>query len=104
MVALASICFLAGAVLGLRFKVLILVPAIGLSVVVVAMANGIVLGESAWRLALVVVVAATSIQLGYVLGTVAQLFFAWAGSALGSKPHDQQPVPDAARRVVAPTL
>jgi hypothetical protein len=103
MAALASICFLVGAVLGLRFKVLILVPAIGL-LVVVASASGIVLGESLWRLALVVVVAATAIQLGYVSGTVAQLFFAWAGSALGSKAHDQQPVPDAARRNVAPTL
>jgi hypothetical protein len=49
MVALASICFLVGAVLGLRFKVLILVPAIGVSVVT---ANGIVNGESLWRLAL----------------------------------------------------
>jgi hypothetical protein len=103
MTALASICFLVGAVLGLRFRVLILVPAIGLSVAV-AIANGIVLGESLWRLALVTVVVAMAIQLGYVLGTVAQLFFGWAGSALGSDAHDQQPGGDAARRVVAPTL
>jgi hypothetical protein len=102
MTALARICFLVGAVLGLRFRVLILVPAIGLSVAV-ATANGIVLGESLWRLALVTVVVAMAIQLGYVLGTVAQLF-GWAGSAVGSDAHDQQPIGDAARRVVAPTL
>jgi hypothetical protein len=63
--ALASICFLVGAVLGLRFKLLILVPAIGFLVVGV-IANGIVIGESLLRLALVV--AAIAIQLGYVLG------------------------------------
>jgi hypothetical protein len=45
MAAFACICFLVGVVLGLRFKVLILVPTIGFSVVAVA-ANGIVIGES----------------------------------------------------------
>jgi hypothetical protein len=98
MAALASICFLVGAVLGLRFKVLILVPAIGFATVVVT-ANGIVIGESLWRLASVVVVAAMAIQLGYVSGTVAQLFFGAARSTLGSKAHKHQPAPDAASRI-----
>jgi hypothetical protein len=82
--ALAGICFLVGAVLDLRFKALILVPSIGFSVLV-ATANGIVLGESVWRLALVMVVAATAIQLDYIGGTVAQLFFRAAGPRSGRK-------------------
>jgi len=103
MAALAGICFLVGAVLGLRFKVLILVPAIGFSVLVVTV-NGIVLGESVWRLALVMVVAATAIQLGYIGGTVAQLLFRAAGATLRSKAGEHQPAPDAARGIAAPTL
>ena len=101
MEALASICFLVGAVLGLRFKVLILIPAIGLSVLVVT-ANGIVIGESLWRLALVWVIPATSIQLGYIGGTVVQLLFRSAGVTLRSKAHEHQSVPDVAHRFVAP--
>jgi hypothetical protein len=103
MAAIASICFLFGAVLGLRFKLLILVPAIGFSVLVVT-ANGIVIGESLWRLALAAVVAATAIQLGYVGGTVAQLFFRSASASLRSSAHRRRHVPDTARRIVTPTL
>jgi hypothetical protein len=103
MAALASICFLVGAVLGLRFKVLILVPAIGFSVLVVT-AYGIVIGGSLWRLALVGVVAAKAIQLGHIGGTVAQLLFPMAGGALRSKAGEHRPVPGAARRIVAPNL
>jgi hypothetical protein len=103
MAALVGICFLVGAVLSLRFKVLILVPAIGCSVVMVT-ANGIVLGESVWRLALAMVVAATAIQLGYIGGTVAQLLFRAAGATPRSQSGEYQPVPDATRRIVAPTL
>jgi hypothetical protein len=101
MAALAGICFLVGAVLGLRFKVLILVPAIGFSMVV-ATANGIVRGEGVWWLASVAVVAATATQLGYIAGSVGQVLFSPTGSALRSKKH--QPVPDVAERIVARNL
>ena len=97
MAALAGICFLVGAVLGLRFRVLILVPAIGLVAAGVT-ANGIVIGDSLWRLALVMVVAATAIQLGYVGGTVAKVLFGSASSTLTSSAHRHQPTPDAASR------
>jgi hypothetical protein len=103
MAALASICFLVGTVLGLRFKVPILFPAIGFSVLGV-IANGIVVGESLWRLPLVAVVAATTIQLGYFAGAVAQLLFLRAGSAPRSTAHEAEPVQDAARRIAVPTL
>jgi hypothetical protein len=66
---LASVGVLLGAVLGLRFKVLVLVPVIcaALPIVVVA---GIARGEGLWRLALAMIVVATSLQLGYILGIV----------------------------------
>jgi hypothetical protein len=89
-------------VLGLRLRVLILVPAIGFSVLGVT-ANGIAMGETLGRLALVAVVAATAIQLGYVGGTVAQLFFRSASASLRSSAHKRRHVPDAARRIVTPT-
>jgi len=98
MTILASLCFLVGAVLGLRFKVLILVPVTGLSWVLV-IANGIVNGESLWRLALALVVVATAIQLGYVGGMVAQLVFGSTDSARSTEAREHRPAPDAARRI-----
>jgi len=62
---------LVGAVLGTRFKVLILVPAIWLA----AMANvagGIVHGDSASTILTATVVAAVCLQIGYLCGIVAQ--------------------------------
>ena len=69
MAVLASFCFFVGAALGLRFKVLILVPAIGCLVLGVT-ASGVLIGESGWCLALVGVAAATAIQLGYLGGSL----------------------------------
>jgi hypothetical protein len=60
MLILAMISFLVGVVLGLRFKVFILVPAIGLALAIVAV-NGVV-GS--------MVVVAAFIQLGYLSGII----------------------------------
>jgi hypothetical protein len=69
MVILIMIGILVGAVLGLRFKVLVLVPVVcgALAVVVV---NGIARGDGLWQLVLAMTVIAISLQLGYVLGIV----------------------------------
>jgi hypothetical protein len=64
---LATISFLIGVSLGLRFTVLILVPAIGLALALVAV-HGIVVEEGIWRLIGSMVVVATFIQLGYLGG------------------------------------
>lgn len=96
MTAVASICFLVGAALGLRFRVLILVPAVGFSAAVVA-AGGFVNGESLWRLALLLVVGVTAIQLGYISGAFARLLFGLARSGLGSQAHERRRVSNAAR-------
>jgi hypothetical protein len=63
MLILTVICFLAGAILGFRFKVFILVPAIGLALAVVVL-NGVAVEEGAWRLVGKMVVVAASVQLG----------------------------------------
>jgi len=71
-VSLAIACFLIGTLLGLRFRVLILVPTtlIG-SLLVVGIAIGS--GSSAWRAVVVAIMAATSLQIGYLGGAAASL-------------------------------
>jgi hypothetical protein len=68
MLILTMISLLIGVVLGLRFKVFILVPAIGLTLAMVA-ANGNV-ADGVWRLVGTMVVAAIFLQLGYVGGSI----------------------------------
>jgi hypothetical protein len=67
MVMLAIVSILFGALLGLRFKVPVLLPAIALAWPVVAV-DGVVLGYGAWELTLAMIVASTSVQLGYIGG------------------------------------
>jgi hypothetical protein len=59
--------FLIGLVLGLRFKFLILVPAIGLTLAMVAFHGNV---DGVWWLVGKMVVAAIFLQLGYVGGSI----------------------------------
>jgi xanthosine utilization system XapX-like protein len=72
MLILAMICFPIGVVLGLRFRMLILVPAMGLALAMVVF-NGVLVGESIWQLAGTMVVVATVVQLGYFGGSILPL-------------------------------
>jgi hypothetical protein len=72
------IVFLVGLVLGLRFKVLILVPAIGLTLAMVAV-NGNV--DGVWWLVGKMVVAAVFVQLGYVGGNILRFGISTARAA-----------------------
>jgi Exopolysaccharide production repressor len=76
---------LVGAVLGTRFKVLILVPAIGLAAIA-NVAGGIVHGDSASAILTATVIAAVCLQLGYFCGMVAQYASAVA------RAHSSQPL------------
>ena len=58
-----------GAALGLRFKVLVLVPAIVIGVVVIA-GIGITHGDGGWSVAWRIILIVVSLQVGYVGGTV----------------------------------
>jgi hypothetical protein len=68
-IELAVIGAVAGIVLGLRYKVLILVPAI-MFAAIAATIVGVAHAERFWSIALMTVELITAIQLGYLAGTV----------------------------------
>jgi hypothetical protein len=59
---------LAGLVLGQRFKVLILLPAI-CTAVVAATGAGVARGDSRWSIVLLAISVAVALQIGYLVGT-----------------------------------
>ncbi len=67
MTTLTIVSFLAGAALGQRFKVMVLMPAM-LIVLGISIATGIAHAQSAWAIALMVAIAATCLQIGYFVG------------------------------------
>jgi hypothetical protein len=73
MTIIASLGLLAGILLSLRWNVLVLVPAIGITLPVVALI-GLARGEGAGSLALDMLVAVTCIEAGYVARMVVQVF------------------------------
>jgi hypothetical protein len=80
MTTIAAFSFLFGAIFGLRFKVLVLIPIITLGVIlatIMAIASaiaGIARASDWWTLALSVIAASTALQLGYLAGTAAMAF------------------------------
>jgi len=64
---LAIISVLAGIALGLRYKVLILVPAVALAMVF-AIIVGIARADHFWSIILAMVIVGTAVQLGYLVG------------------------------------
>jgi hypothetical protein len=58
---------LAGAALGLRFKVMILVPALTLTMLFAAIV-GVTRGDQFWSIAVAMILLGTAIQVGYLAG------------------------------------
>jgi hypothetical protein len=58
---------LAGAALGLRFKVMILVPAVTLTMLPAAI-FGVTRGDQFWSIAVAMILLGTAIQVGYLAG------------------------------------
>jgi hypothetical protein len=77
MMNLILVSSLVGAVLGTRMRVLILFPAIGVFFVVIA-GFGFVRGEELWPIASAMVLAAISLQLGYLAGSTTRFAIAAA--------------------------
>jgi hypothetical protein len=73
MVLLSIICILIGALLGLRFRVLVLVPATAICIFLVLLV-GLSSGAGAAWTVIVAVIASALLQIGY-LGGVAISFF-----------------------------
>jgi hypothetical protein len=68
MLVFVVISLLIGMVLGQRFKVLVLVPAIGLALIVTTVA-GIARADSVWLIVVMTVAVTSSLQIGYLAGT-----------------------------------
>jgi len=66
---LLLLAILVGAVLGMRFKVLVLIAAIGLTVPAI-LAAGIIRGDSVASFAVTAILAGTCLQIGYLAGAV----------------------------------
>jgi hypothetical protein len=64
---LAIVSVLAGIALGLRYKVVILVPAVALAMTLAA-AVAIERGDHLWSIILAIVIPGTGVQLGYLAG------------------------------------
>jgi len=69
MMILILLSVLVGAVLGLRFRVFVLVPVI-CGALAIAVVDGLARGDGLWRLVLAMIMIAASLQLGYILGIV----------------------------------
>jgi hypothetical protein len=67
--SLLIIGVLVGAGLGLRFKLIVLVPAIGFACAVIA-AYGLEHGNGGWWLVLAMIIITISIQVGYLVGFI----------------------------------
>jgi hypothetical protein len=67
MMTLTILSLLAGLILGQRFKVLVLVPAIPLALLL-AVGTGITRADGFWWTALMAVAGCTALQIGYLLG------------------------------------
>ncbi len=66
---LSTVSTLLGAAFGLHFRVFILIPVMALELGIVAV-DGFAIGESIGRLAIVMSLVATSVQLGYLGGSI----------------------------------
>jgi hypothetical protein len=85
---LAIIGFLIGAALGTRFKVFIVIPAIGLALLGTA-GIGIAHGDPIGSVALTMLLIAATLQLGYLAGVVLRAVWVSVGMshAPGPVPH-----------------
>jgi membrane protein DedA with SNARE-associated domain len=87
MITLSLVSLLIGAALGQYYRVLALIPATAV-LLVLAIGTGVAQAQTAWSIVLMVAAAATSVQIGYLVGlTVHHVVAAnWSGgtSALTS--------------------
>jgi hypothetical protein len=79
---LAIISAVAGAVLGLRYNVLVLVPAVGFAMLF-AMITGILRADGLWSIVLTTVLLGVAVQLGYLAGVAIYAVVEWGCTALG---------------------
>lgn len=91
MFTLMGVSLLVGAVLGLRYKVFVLIPAMSVGLIA-AVATGVADGLNGWSIFFAVVLVSLGLQLGYLGGAASHLIFGWVSSA---QPHH---IPSSPRR------
>ena len=67
MMTLSMISFLVGAVLGQRFKIVVLIPAFAI-VLFFVVGTGVALAQTGWWMVLMAAAAVTCLQIGYLVG------------------------------------
>ena len=67
MILLSMVSLLVGALLGQRFKVMVLMPATPI-VLILAVGTGVAHAQTAWSIVLMAAAAAISMQIGYLVG------------------------------------
>ena len=75
MVLLVGMSFLLGALLGNKFRVLILIPALG-AILLTVVAIGIAQADAVWAILITLAAAVSSLQIGYLGGAIMQYAFA----------------------------
>jgi hypothetical protein len=86
MAIFAILSFLLGAVLGHRFKVLVLVPTIVVGAAV-AIFIGIARADDVWLISLTVILVIVGLQIGYLCGTI---LFSLAVAARATRLRDRK--------------
>jgi hypothetical protein len=94
MFTLAIVCSLVGAVLGLRFRIMILWPVIAIGLIAIT-SFYVVRGAPLAALALEAAIAIAAIQVGYLCGAALRLVFAANRLAAHRDPAAQQPQEEA---------
>lgn len=85
MTILAMVAILVGAVLGLRFKVLILLPAIAVALTAI-LAAGLASADGLPRMALAAVLTISGLEVGYLFGVTAR-YLTVGRTSLESEQH-----------------
>jgi hypothetical protein len=93
MTTIAILGGLLGAVFGLRFKVLILVPAILLGMIVVT-ATGLTRGDGTLAILLAAALVATALQLGYLGGIFTRFVMAASRAPRSRAIWNHRPISD----------
>jgi uncharacterized membrane protein YczE len=91
MAAVVLVCFLIGAALGLRFKVLALLPATG-SVLAIVVAEELTRGDASWQVLISAMAVAAVLQAGFFVGSVVAATFAGGlRGQLRREPQERRP-------------
>ena len=67
MLVLSTVSFLVGAALAQRFKIMVLIPAVA-TMLTVAVGIGVTNAYTLWSIVVTAAIAATSMQIGYLIG------------------------------------